>query len=98
MTTTNTLVSLEEVRKIYNRNRYSQKISEWYTESCPNIIVDVIKLNAIEEIESLPTINPIAIIDKMIEEIDNNNSLLTAFALGMQKWILKELKSRLTNL
>lgn len=101
----NLYIPLDEVRKIYNRNRYSQKISDWYTESCPNIVGDVISIKAIEELESLPTIDPISIIDEMIEaKMDKRrkyciNHLLpleTDHVLMYLENILRELKSRLS--
>lgn len=88
------LIPLEEVRKIYNKNRYSQKVSDWYTESCPNVVVDVISINAIEELESLPTIDPITTIDEMIEEYKMNWAYIE-WTVQFIDVILSDLKTRL---
>jgi len=58
--------------------------------------------NALKDIEYLPTIDPIAIIDKMIDKIDcyihaSKRDNISEWTLGyeMQKAVLGELKSRL---
>lgn len=74
------LIHLEEVRKLYN---------DWY-DNAWYWVGDLI-----DSIERITTIDPIAIIDEMIEELE---------LLQPEQWklakkdTLQELKSRLTNI
>lgn len=91
MTTTNTLVSLEEVRK--------------YISICLSWDLTFLNPHAVVSgMDKIPTINPIEEIEKMQEQIKKNfpdNNKYTEF----WKWLitgkldsLNMLKSRLTNL
>ena len=60
------------------------------------IIVDVISLKAIEELEALPTIDPIATIDEEILVQRNNNANIDTYRTLYVVKILQELKFRLS--
>jgi len=83
MTTTNTLVSLEEARK--------------YVRICLSWDLTFLNPHAVVSgMDKIPTINPLdtilAEIDKMIEEERNRDTMISIYRC----WGLKELKSRLS--
>ena len=77
------LIHLEEVRKLYN---------DWY-DNAWYWVGDLI-----DSIERITTIDPIAIIDEMIDELLPDSSFWTGIINSHKIDALQELKSRLTNI
>ena len=84
----NRLIPLEEVEKIWRLNHTPELMvvhPEW-------------RYILLNNIYYIPTIDPIAIIDEMIDELLHDSSFWTGIINSHKIDTLQELKSRLTNI
>jgi len=83
------LIPLETLKTFLKSRRFTEEKNGWYVLSLSPTVID--------ELDSLPTIDPIATIDEMIEYNKKSSDYMNdKLAWPVREKLLQELKSRLS--